>query len=126
MFNIDILNNNLHELIELIDDASSKNFENNNLIVHENLTVFNKSILNIQRKLIKTLISEVFDYIADFNRKNKFKIHFLGYNNNTIYLECEEGSLSVALDTLTRTMVTVYDKYLKKTKASCLVETLNI
>ncbi|NFN06501.1 hypothetical protein FDB50_17565 [Clostridium botulinum] len=123
---IDILNNNLHELIELIDDASSKNFENNNLIVHENLTAFNKSILNIQRKLIKTLISEVFDYIADFNRKNKFKIHFLGYNNYTIYLECEEGSLSVALDTLTRTMVTVYDKYLKKTKASCLVETLNI
>lgn len=122
---VNLLNNELHELIELIDSASSKTLKHDNLILHGDFSPFHKMVLNVQRKLTKNLISEVYDYIIDFNNKNKSQINFIGYYDNSIYLECEESSLSVALDTLTRTMVRIYDKYLKKTKATCIIETLN-
>lgn len=123
---INILNNDLHEMINLIDNTSSSTIYNDNLILHGNFPVIYKLILGIQRKLIKDLISEICDYTKDFNNKNKSKINFIGYYDNTIYLECEEDSWIVATDTLTRTLVRIYDKYLRKTKAHCLVENLSI
>ena len=122
---VNILNNDLHQILDLIDTSSSVIYDDN-LILHGDFTIFNKLLLGIQRKLTKDLIIEVSDYIIDFNNKNKAKINFIGYYEDTIYLECEEGSLTVAMDTLTRTLVRVYDKYLRKTKAHCLVENLNM
>ncbi|UYZ38951.1 hypothetical protein OD350_29120 (plasmid) [Clostridium beijerinckii] len=122
---VNILNDDLYELVTLIDDSCASIYSDN-LIIHGTLSNFNKIILSTYRRLIKNLIIEVCDYANDFNNKNKSKINFIGFYQDTIYLECEEDSWPVAIDTLTRTLVNVYDKYLKKTKAHCLVENLSI
>lgn len=93
--------------------------------MHGNFKTFKKLYLNTERKLVKELILEVDSYLKDFNKQNKSKIYFLGYSDG-IYLSCEDESLNVAIDTLSRTMVSVYDKFLKKTKAYCYIENLNI
>lgn len=122
---INLLHTELSELLDLLDKSLSKIFTGQ-LILHGEFTGLNKYIFSSQRKLEKDLIIDVCDYINDFNGKNKAQIHFIGYYRDSIYIECEEGSLNVALDTLTRTMVRIYDRHLKKTKAHCLVENLNI
>ena len=120
-----MLHTELSELLDLLDKSLSKIFTGQ-LILHGEFTGLNKYILSAQRKLEKDLIIDVCDYINDFNGKNKTQIHFIGYYRDSIYIECKEGSLNVALDTLTRTMVRIYDRHFKKTKAHCLVENLNI
>lgn len=122
---INLLNNKLNKLTTLIDMTSSS-IGNNKLILHENTTSLNRSLLKIKRRIIKDLIIDVNDYIHDFNNKNKCKINFIGFSKETIYLECEEASLNVAIDTLTRTLVKIYDKHLLKTAAHCFVEKINI
>ena len=121
---LNILDNNLNDLKKYIDEEENKIYTGN-LIVHGNFKTFKKLYLNTERKLVKELILEVDSYLKDFNKQNKSKIYFLGYSDG-IYLSCEDESLNVAIDTLSRTMVSVYDKFLKKTKAYCYIENLNM
>lgn len=121
---VDILNTDLREIIDCIDSYDNS-IITCKLLLHEEVKNFTKMYLNMKRKLLKNLILEVSDYINDFNNQNKAKIYLLGYANDGIYLECQNDSFEIAVDTLTRTLVKVYDKYLKKTKSLCYIENLS-
>lgn len=122
---MDILSTDLKEFIDCIDsfDNSIQTFK---FIIHEDVKNFAKIYYKLKRKLIKDLILEVNEYIDAFNNQNKAKMYLCGYANDGLYIKCDENSYENALDTLTRTLVKVYDKCLKKTKSFCYIENLDM
>ncbi|WP_315069222.1 hypothetical protein [uncultured Clostridium sp.] len=121
---IDLLHSGFSDIVEMIDHRNSSIY-NTKLILHGEFSNFNKRIIDIKRHLEKDLIIELHDYIVDFNKKNKEKIYLIAFNNDSAFLQCQDGSLNAAMDTLTRILVKIYDKHLKKTKAFCLCEKLD-
>lgn len=121
---VNIIKVQFSELSDMITNYCNNKMITDNIIIHENVTPLSSTILSIKRKLLKNLIIDISEYISDFNRKNKTNLYFIGYDDDSIYIECEEDSINVGIDTLTRTLIRVYDLYLKKTKAHCHIEKL--
>jgi hypothetical protein len=121
---VNIIKGALCELSDMITNYCNNKIITDNFIIHENITPLNSTILSTKRKLFKNLILDISEYITDFNRKNSTKLYFVGYDDDSIYIECEEDALNVGIDTLTRTLIRIYDLYLKKTKAHCHIEKL--
>lgn len=121
---LNIVSSSLNELTDSINNIFKNKSITDNLILHEKVSPFYHTMLSIRRKLFKKLIINISEYIDDFNSKNKSKLYFIGYDNDSVYIECEEDSLNVAIDTLTRTLIRIYDNYLKRTKAHCYIEKL--
>ena len=121
---VKIIKGALCELSDMITNYCNNKIITDNFIIHENITPLNSTILSTKRKLFKNLILDISEYITDFNRKNSTKLYFVGYDDDSIYIECEEDALNVGIDTLTRTLIRIYDLYLKKTKAHCHIEKL--
>lgn len=122
---IDLMEKELKDLLHMINEYSNNKLITDNIILHEEESSFLTSILSLNRKLFKNLVLEVYEYIEDYNSKNNAKLNFLGFDNDAIYIECDPEALNVGIDTLTRTLVKIYDKYLKKTKANCHIEKLS-
>lgn len=120
--------NNFKPLIDRIDTYNTELYKTTkcDLIHHSsNHTPLYIAALSKQRLIIKTMYSEIDAYCSDFNKKNKSKIKIDGISNNSIYLSCDHISQNVAIDTLNRLLVTIFNKFINKVTADCYVEVLS-
>lgn len=114
------------ELLSLIDNFNNNPHlgPDNSLIVHLEYSPIYKAIKSKERIIIKNLIADIHSYCLAFNSNNKDKMNIISFDDQGISLACDEEALSVGIDTLSRRMVSNFDKYIRNIKCSCNIDVL--
>lgn len=119
-----IYKENLIKLKNTIDKFNSDNYKNSDpkLIFKSNISPIGIAILDKIRLIESSLIQEINLYCKDFNKQNKSQIDIVYFNNEYIYLLCDEEASNTAFDTLTRIMPSIISKICPKISPTCYVE----
>ena len=120
-----IYENELINLKNVIDKFNSLNYSTFNFtVINHNISTskFYTAINDRIRLITKNLINELNLYCIDFNKKNKEKIYLYNADFDSVYIICDEGAENVALDTITRIMPTIFNKYCPKLIPTCKID----
>ncbi|MGL5086403.1 MAG: hypothetical protein ACRC68_11920, partial [Clostridium sp.] len=112
---IDILNTYLPTLMNSINNYNSTTYKSHEvkLIEHKHFSPLHTRILEVQRKIIKSAISEVFTTLEDFNSKNKLKLYISDVTNDSIYITSPKDISHIAIDTINRILPKVLESNIK-------------
>lgn len=121
---LDFFKNELSDVIAAIDKYNTITYKNYEvkLIEHDVLSPLNTRLLAIQRKIIKSIIREVFSSLENFNSQNNKHMYISDITNESLYILAPEEVSHIAIDTLNRAMLNILKANIKLNEYQCFTD----